>query len=141
MQFVKPYMAETCDKAIASKYHRKCIILSYNIRNIEISNQNNLKLISSSFKLYRASERKYSRYVRRPRQNTARERTDELQFSDDADYIASSSNRRSSNSGGGDRRDSRSSASEQVPIRLAFPGNDYKTSRRSERDSFSGKDF
>ena len=42
-------MAETCDKAIASKYHRKFIILSYNIRNIEISNQNNLKLISSSF--------------------------------------------------------------------------------------------
>ena len=86
----------------------------------------------------RSSDRKYSRYVRRPRQNLARERTDDLQFSDDADYVASSSNRRSSNSGG-DRRDSRSSASEQVPIRLAFPGNDYKTSRRTERDSFSGR--
>ena len=81
------------------------------------------------------SSQKYERYIRRPRQNTAR-LAEDLQFSED-DYVASSSNRRAAT--GGERRESRGSASEQVPIRLAFPGNDYKTSRRTERDSFSGK--
>ena len=85
--------------------------------------------------MYRISDQKYARYVRRPRQNTARIAED-LQFSDD-DYVASSSNRRAATGGGG--RESRGSASEQVPIRLAFPGNDYKSSRRYERDSSSGK--
>ena len=85
--------------------------------------------------VYRISDKKYARYVRRPRQNTARIAED-LQFSDD-DYVASSSNRRAATGGGG--RESKGSASEQVPIRLAFPGNDYKTSRRSERSSNPGK--
>ena len=71
--------------------------------------------------------------MRRPRQNTARIAED-LQFSDD-EYVASSSNRRTATGG----RESRGSASEQVPIRLAFPGNDYKTSRRTERSSTAGK--
>ena len=71
--------------------------------------------------------------MRRPRQNTARIAED-LQFSDD-EYVASSSNRRTATGG----RESRGSASEQVPIRLAFPGNDYKTSRRTERSSAAGK--
>jgi hypothetical protein len=84
---------------------------------------------------HRVSDKKYARYVRRPRQNTARI-AEELQFSDD-DYVASSSNRRAATDGG--RRDSTGSSSEQVPIRLAFPGNDYKTSRRSERSSTPGK--
>ena len=87
--------------------------------------------------MYRISEHKYARYVRRPRQNTARS-SEDLQFSDD-DYVASSSNRRAATGSGG--RESRGSASEQVPIRLAFPGNDYKTNRRYERDSPSGKGY
>ena len=87
-----------------------------------------LKLLS-----YRVSDKRYPRYVRRPRQNTARIAED-LQFSDD-EYVASSSNRRTATGG----RESRGSASEQVPIRLAFPGNDYKTSRRTERSSTAGK--
>ena len=82
---------------------------------------------------YRVSDKRYPRYVRRPRQNTARIAED-LQFSDD-EYVASSSNRRTATGG----RESRGSASEQVPIRLAFPGNDYKTSRRTERSSTAGK--
>ena len=86
-----------------------------------------MKLIS-----YRVSDKRYPRYVRRPRQNTARIAED-LQFSDD-EYVASSSNRRTAAGG----RESRGSASEQVPIRLAFPGNDYKTSRRTERSSAAG---
>ena len=85
--------------------------------------------------VYRISDKKYARYVRRPRQNTARI-SEDLQFSDD-DYVASSSNRRAATGGGG--RESKGSASEQVPIRLAFPGNDYKTSRRTERSSIPGK--
>ena len=84
--------------------------------------------------MHRVSDQHYPRYVRRPRQNTARI-AEELQFSDD-DYVASSSNRRAATGSGG-----RGSASEQVPIRLAFPGNDYQTSRRYERDSTASKDY
>lgn len=91
--------------------------------------------------MYRISDHKYARYVRRPRQNIARS-SEDLQFSDD-DYVASSSNRRAATGAraGAGGRESRGSASEQVPIRLAFPGNDYKTSRRHERDSLSGKGY
>ena len=85
------------------------------------------------------SDHKYVRYVRKPRQNTPRF-ADDLQFSDD-DYETSSSNRRAATGAGGSTRESTGSASEQVPIRLAFPGNEYKTSRRYERHSPSSKNL
>ena len=68
--------------------------------------------------------------LRRPRQSSFVPQNDELQFGEDLlDSATSSSSKKSSSSGSSEKKSA--SASEQIQVRLEFPGNEYSRPKRS----------
>jgi len=69
--------------------------------------------------------------LRRPRQSSFVPQNDELQFGEDLlDSATSSSSKKSSSSGSSEKKSA--SASEQIQVRLEFPGNEYNRPKRSQ---------